>query len=246
MPIKKDKKKVVKQKQKQSQKQIVNIYNTTKRVVSKGKPAVAKTTASSFYQTIPQASQSFSLADMAKLLNKPPVYVPQMVSNPIPASSQPVAQPVNVSPASQLYEGSFVPLPARKSVSLKLPPQEKPQLYEGSFVPLPARKPVSLKLPPQEKPRIVYGDTVVIRRPKKPIIEQPEDLGIVKKTRRNKQQMDEARAMGQEDISSIHLGLYQFNRPPKVLKDDDEYSSEYSIPSTISGLTSIESSISKK
>jgi len=220
MPIKKDKKKVVKQKQKQSQKQIVNIYNTTKRVVSKGKQAVAKTTASSFYQTIPQASQSFSLADMAKLLNKPPVYVPQMVSNPIPASSQPVAQPVNVSPASQLYEGSFVPLPARK--------------------------PVSLKLPPQEKPRIVYGDTVVIRRPKKPIIEQPEDLGIVKKTRRNKQQMDEARAMGQEDISSIHLGLYQFNRPPKVLKDDDEYSSEYSIPSTISGLTSIESSISKK
>ena len=56
------------------------------------------------------------------------------------------------------------------------------------------------------------------------LLPQQTQQAIETKTRRNKQQMEEVRQMGKEDINSIQLGLSQFNYPPpsSIIKGIEE------------------------
>jgi hypothetical protein len=64
----------------------------------------------------------------------------------------------------------------------------------------------------EELNRRIVAEFSAIQRDIKQFLPAEDD--IVKKTRRTKDQMAEARQMGREDIVSTNLGLYQFNNPP--------------------------------
>jgi len=239
MPIKKDKKKAPKKRavakkvptnklpisrpqsgiaQTQSQKVIVNIHKpTAKRTVSK-KPTAKPTT---------QPSASGSIAYNYPLYNSSipiprtitatptPTEMPPSIREPIKSS---VAEPVRKSIAIQSEE------PVAMKIAVKKPVKTSLELKPGRFN-IPSGEPVSLKLPQKNERKRMETEKKLMRneemlsiitQPSKKDYPQPikksEPLQVNK--RRNKQQMDEARQMGREDIASIQLGLTRFNNPP--------------------------------
>jgi hypothetical protein len=154
MPTKKKDKKVLKknikqkQKQKQTQSQVVNINLGKRTARTKGSnpkgdsrfASKAPVYGNTYYQPVSQAPNSFSLADIAKLI---PSYVPQQVSNPIANTVGNIPVPVpsksEMKKPSVEYEGSFVPLPKRKPVNLKLPERTIPIPSVAEEIKIPKR-----------------------------------------------------------------------------------------------------------
>jgi hypothetical protein len=240
MPIKKDKKKAPKKRvvakkgpsQTQSQKVIVNIHKpASKRTVSK-KPTASSQPSASGYAPIAYNYPTYGSIPIPRTISAIPIptEMPSSIREPIKASvSTQVSEPVRKSIAVQSEpEPVAMKIPVKYAIDrpqAELPINKPIALKPGQFN-IPVREPVSLKLSPQKnEQKLMQNEEMlsILTQPSKKNYPQPSkkaEIPLQVNKRRNKQEMNEARQMGREDIASIQLGLTRFNNPPSIPQYD--------------------------